>query len=463
LGKLEESKTVYKSSNTLRVAAIFLAIFFLGSAVASAVTQPTANFTANRTVGYSPLAVQFTDHSLNAASVLWDFGDGNNSILSNPINVYNPPTTPYNYSVNLTATNANGSNSTYSVISILPTPRENQSYVAAVDSTQSTVLSGQLATFNLLAGDTPVSQVNFTASNNVYDTVVEAQLLNGQSSLVAIPVTGDVYQYLDIWMDNANGTIVNYNNANITFKVNRSWIVANDINVSTIVLNRYSNGVWTPLPTTLAGQDDNYLYFTAITPGFSPFAINGNVITPVIEPQLKINDFKADVTSGYKPLTVHFTSDVSGSPTSWAWEFGPWSHLKPSKVGTATYTYVGDGVYDVTLTVKDAAGNTDTMTKKAYITVLKPKPPRADFTANVTSGLVPLTVQFTDLSKNNPTWWFWSYGDGQYSLAQKPLPHKYTKAGKYTVSLTAGNSAGYGSKTAYNYITVNKLTKVSSG
>ncbi|MFZ2497644.1 hypothetical protein [Methanosarcina sp.] len=32
-----------------------------------------------------------------------------------------------------------------------------------------------------------------------------------------------------------------------------------------------------------------------------------------------------------------------------------------------------------------------------------------------TSGLAPLTITFTDASKNTPTAWNWSFGDGTYS------------------------------------------------
>ena len=37
---------------------------------------------------------------------------------------------------------------------------------------------------------------------------------------------------------------------------------------------RYSGGVWNSLPTTLSREDEVYFYFTAETPGFSPFAIS---------------------------------------------------------------------------------------------------------------------------------------------------------------------------------------------
>ncbi|MEA2035627.1 MAG: PKD domain-containing protein [Euryarchaeota archaeon] len=61
--------------------------------------------------------------------------------------------------------------------------------------------------------------------------------------------------------------------------------------------------------------------------------------------------------------------------------------------------------------------------------------PAANFTANVTSGVSPLTVQFTDTSADNPTSWNWTFGDGVTSAAQNPV-HTYTDAGNYTVTLS---------------------------
>jgi uncharacterized protein (TIGR02145 family) len=54
------------------------------------------------------LTVTFTNNSVNAASYLWDFGDGNNSSVTNPVHPYLSWGT---YTVSLTATNINGSSS----------------------------------------------------------------------------------------------------------------------------------------------------------------------------------------------------------------------------------------------------------------------------------------------------------------------------------------------------------------
>jgi hypothetical protein len=88
-----------------------------------------------------------------------------------------------------------------------------------------------------------------------------------------------VYKHLNIWVGNSGfATSKNLENAVLCFKVEKSWIHDNNIDQSSITLNRYSEKEWNPLPTSKSGEDDKYLYFTAQTPGFSPFVITGKMI-----------------------------------------------------------------------------------------------------------------------------------------------------------------------------------------
>ncbi|WP_141241738.1 PKD domain-containing protein, partial [Methanosarcina spelaei] len=112
------------------------------------------------------------------------------------------------------------------------------------------------------------------------------------------------------------------------------------------------------------------------------------------------------------------------------------------------------GKYTVSLTVKNAAGSS-TKTIKNYIVINELKTPVAAFYASPRSGKAPLNVQFTDKSSNSPTSWKWSFGDGTYSTSKSPA-HKYSKAGKYTVSLTVKNAKGSNTKTMSGYIIVSK-------
>ncbi|HII92662.1 MAG TPA: PKD domain-containing protein [Methanosarcina sp.] len=84
--------------------------------------------------------------------------------------------------------------------------------------------------------------------------------------------------------------------------------------------------------------------------------------------------------------------------------------------------------------------------------------PEADFTSNVTTGMYPLTVQFTDLSSNALSWRWDLNGDGTTdSIAQNPV-YNYGSYGTYTVSLTIGNSKGSDTETKTDYIKVAPLS-----
>ena len=84
--------------------------------------------------------------------------------------------------------------------------------------------------------------------------------------------------------------------------------------------------------------------------------------------------------------------------------------------------------------------------------------PAASFSATPTSGNVPLTVAFTDTSTGTPTSWSWSFGDKTSSTEKNPV-HTYSKAGKYTVTLTVRNAAGSNPVTKSSYINVGALPK----
>jgi PKD repeat protein len=70
-----------------------------------------------------------------------------------------------------------------------------------------------------------------------------------------------------------------------------------------------------------------------------------------------------------------------------------------------------------------------------------PAPPTASFTVSPSSGVAPLTTQFTDTSAGSPTSWSWLFGDGTSSTERHPQ-HVYQAAGSYTVTLTATNAGG---------------------
>lgn len=79
-------------------------------------------------------------------------------------------------------------------------------------------------------------------------------------------------------------------------------------------------------------------------------------------------------------------------------------------------------------------------------------PPVAGFTGSPTTGVAPLTVNFTDASTGAVTGWFWDFGDGGSSALSNPS-HTYANPGTYTVSLTASGPGGADTETKTGYIT----------
>ncbi|WP_298667788.1 fasciclin domain-containing protein [uncultured Methanofollis sp.] len=92
----------------------------------------------------------------------------------------------------------------------------------------------------------------------------------------------------------------------------------------------------------------------------------------------------------------------------------------------------------------------------------KPAPAEleANFTADVTTGEAPLTVQFTDLSSGNVTSWYWDFGDADFSTEQNPV-HTYNTSGTFNVNLTVADDAGTSSSLEIlDYINVSEAPPV---
>ena len=133
-------------------------------------------------------------------------------------------------------------------------------------------------------------------------------------------------------------------------------------------------------------------------------------------------------------LLEAYTSDIS----SWTKDSLTLSNL------TSTYQigFEGNAMYGYGVCIDDVevSGTLNVLT--------------AEFEADTTTGVMPLLVNFTDLSTGgNITNWDWDFGDGGTSIEQNPS-YEYTDAGLYTVSLTITASNGSDTETKTDYIEV---------
>ncbi len=181
-----------------------------------------------------------------------------------------------------------------------------------------------------------------------------------------------------------------------------------------------------------------------------------NYITVGQPAQKPAADFVGSPTTDMPPMTVDFTDLSTGPITSWSWTFEEGEPGTSTQQNPSNILFLLPGTYTVTLTVTGPGGS-DTETKTGYITADDPRPV-ADFSAEPTSGLAPLSVQFTDSSTGNVTSRSWSFGDGGTSNLQNPS-YVYNTPGTYTVSLTVSGPVpsippSNGTKTRTDYITV---------
>jgi PKD repeat protein len=148
--------------------------------------------------------------------------------------------------------------------------------------------------------------------------------------------------------------------------------------------------------------------------------------------------FGTNVNSGCSPLTITFSNNSYGLPTSFIWLFGDGqsdTNLLPSP--HVYYAGVNDTTYIVSLiAINDC--NTDTITDT--ITV-HPNTVNAFFNTNPTIGCAPLNVEFTNYS-TGANIFSWDFGDGNVS-SQINTSHTYLLPGNYTIQLIITNGCSF--------------------
>jgi PKD repeat protein len=187
---------------------------------------------------------------------------------------------------------------------------------------------------------------------------------------------------------------------------------------------------------TYAAARSYQVKLTVLAPGGRSSARQFVTLTP-------LPGVTAAFTSAVHGLTVLFTDQSSGSPSSWTWSFGDGTG---SSLQSPSHTYAVAGTYTVSLTVANASGVSNGASQFVNVGVTG-QPPQAAF-AFQASGL---TVIFADHSTGGPTGWLWNFGDNGISTLQNPT-HVYQAAGTYSVILTASNTSG--SSMATQFVTV---------
>jgi len=408
---------------------------------------PVADFSSDATTGNVPFAVKFTDRSIGHPTAwTWNFGDGQGSAEQNPIHTY---WAGGEYTVSLTASNEYGSSdkSKSQYIIAIPALKSKFSADPSTGKVPLTVKFTDLSLGNPTSwkwdfGDGKTSSdknpVHTFTTRGAFDVVLDVYREGiGSSSMQVIDVGGvPVADFI------ADKTVANTNEKiQFTDKTSNSptswkWDFGDGSGSSAQNPQKaYSaKGIYTvSLSARNADGQDSEIKSKYINVGVGPKA-----------------DFIAEVPEYQKMSSrqvVRFIDKSVGYPTIWLWNFGDGQTTMEQN---PTHVYTKDGVYSVSLTVKNSFGE-DTKVISNLIAV--GFGPKVDFKADKTVVGVMRSIRFTDLSTNSPTTWVWDFGDGTTGTGQNP-DHAYRTTGVYDVTLTASNKYTSTSQTKNNYITV---------
>ncbi|MBO1756823.1 PKD domain-containing protein [Allobranchiibius sp. CTAmp26] len=393
-----------------------------------------------------------TDPDGTVASYSWNYGDGTTAGSGvSPTHAYTAAGT---YTVTLTVTDNQGATNSVSHNITVTAPPVNQSPVAAFtssasnltgsfDGSGSTDPDGTVASYSWNYGDgttagSGVSPTHAYTAAGTYTVTLTVTDNQGATNSVShnITVTAPPVNQPPVAAFTSSAS-------NLTGSFDGSGSTDPDGTVASYSWN-YGDG-----STAGSGVQPSHVYAAAGTytvtltvtdnqGATNSVSHNITVTAPVNQPPV------AAFTSSASNLTGSFdgsgSTDPDGTVASYAWNYGDGTAAgtgaKPSHV------YAAAGTYNVTLTVTDNQGATNSVSHSITVTAPVNQPPVAAFTSSVSN----LTGSFDGSGSSDPDGtvasYSWNYGDGTTAGTGAKPSHVYAAAGTYNVTLTVTDNQG---------------------
>jgi PKD repeat protein len=378
------------------------------------------------TAGCSPLKVKFSSTYKGVIDYRWDFGNGNTSVLANPVNVY---TVSGRYTIKLTVTYSNGDKDSVEMLDVV--------HVVGLPKPDFSLPYTQLC---------PNSTLQFT--NKSQDAVRYIwDFGDGLSSADPNPV----HTYAKPGVYTVKLLATNKYNCSEVKEV-KNALVIQDVPKANFTVNQRSSCdpavafqfkySGTPASKYLWSFGDGFTS-TASTPshnyktpgtydiqlvvynstGCTDTLLQKGYVT--LEEPLQPN-FGAEGNNACIGSLVRFKDSTKGA-AKWFWNFGDGT---TSVSKNPTHTYKKSGNYTVKLTVTSKLGCQESIEKEDLVQVSGGL--YVGFVGQA-AGCGPLSVSFSNTSANSERY-VWEFGDGATSTERNPT-HIYTKSGDFTVKL----------------------------
>ena len=198
--------------------------------------------------------------------------------------------------------------------------------------TWDSIPAGSNATFRVVGSGIPVSEIRFTAVQDLKDFELTITALNETPSGVSGSYEGVIYRYFNLTGSNVRGVPVS--SVVVAFSVNRSFLSENNASVDDVILLQHGDGQWYGFETLSTGSDAENYYYEAQSFGLSLHAIalivppeTYGVATLYDAVKLNLSNESSTITPGQPPAASERTgqADVPEQPGST--ESSGWGNL----------------------------------------------------------------------------------------------------------------------------------------
>ncbi len=387
----------------------------------------------------------------------WDFGDGFSGHKQNVTHSYSKTGT---FDVTLKVTSADGCSNSITKqlrVNALPEPDfEHNAPVCFGDTIffddLSTTPNGYITTWEWKFGDGTTTIINYPDDPNTSHLY---PLENTYEVTLVVTDSDGCIDSISKSVEVVYNPVANFHYSNPCDGDPVDFTDASSQNNGSPIISWYWN-FGDPLSgilNTSTEQNPTHLFTSADTFNVTLVIINLDGCSDTMVKQVIVNspenvDFTADRDTACVNEIIQF-SGIGDNIVSWYWEFGDGG---TDIIQNPEYAYNIAGTYDVTLTVVDINGCSNSITHPVNVKDL----PIALFNVSTPTCTYD-TVYFTDYSTSPSgyiTTWHWYFGDGQDTVINYPddpnIGHLYVNPSTYAVKLVVTDSYGCMDSTTTN-------------